>query len=186
MVLPKFPPLGRLIWTLEPPGLKARLEDCLATGQLVDSGKGVTAPLPSNGNGSLGRQEEQLQVKRKHKGAMAVRSCQGVLQDSDDSACYTSSLCRFEAMDSTCQVECLSDRDLPDSPRSCVYSIRTGVPHVGSRSDFKHFPTVSNTFLVMTSLKVGYSWQRLRPCVTSSVHGRGECLDYEPRFCDSR
>ena len=128
MVLPKFPPLGRLIWTLEPAGLKARLEDCLATGQLVDSGKGVTAPLPSNGNGSLGRQEEQLQVKRKHKGAMAVRSCQGVLQDSDDSACYTSSLCRFEAMDSTCQVECLSDRDLPDSPRSCVYSIRTGVP----------------------------------------------------------
>jgi hypothetical protein len=96
MVLPKFPPLWRLIWTLEPPGLKARLEDCLATGQLVDSGKGVTAPLPSNGpNGSLGRQEEQLQVKRKHKGSMAV-------------------------MDSTCQVECLSDRDLPDSPRSCV------------------------------------------------------------------
>lgn len=34
-------------------GLKARLEDCLATGQLVDSGKGVTAPLPSNGPNGL-------------------------------------------------------------------------------------------------------------------------------------
>lgn len=39
-------------------GLKARLEDCLATGQLVDSGKGLTAPLPDGqGQGSprLGR-----------------------------------------------------------------------------------------------------------------------------------
>lgn len=90
MVLPKFPPLWRLIWTLEPPRSEGEVGglpgDWSTGGQWQGRHGAPPFERPKRVAWTVGGATPS-EAKRQ-LGAMAVGSCQGVLRDS---ACYTSS-----------------------------------------------------------------------------------------------